>query len=129
MIRRTRKRNRANQAVAAANAMAASKTPRSASEQATGQPSEGADNSDTTYDRLQQLIPSRSHNSVRAIAELLEEYTEAWQASEAFDKLSEAPIAEFFVFSEPQTRCWVESKSKKLAKVRFLWWWVSRIFC
>ncbi|KAG5989980.1 hypothetical protein E4U43_004394 [Claviceps pusilla] len=79
--------------------MAASKTPRSASEQATGQPSEGADNSDTTYDRLQQLIPSRSHNSVRAIAELLEEYTEAWQASEAFDKLSEAPIAEFFVFS------------------------------
>ncbi|KAG6007649.1 hypothetical protein E4U21_005730 [Claviceps maximensis] len=100
--------------------MAESQTPCSVSDQATVHASEGADNSDTTYDRLQQLIPSRSHNSVRAIAELLEEYAEAWQTSDAFDKLSEAPITEFFVFSEPQTRDWLASLSLTLAKEEIL---------
>ncbi|KAG6020201.1 hypothetical protein E4U41_002922 [Claviceps citrina] len=120
VIRRTRKRNRANQAVTG-SAVTPSQTPRSVPEQGAGLPSDGADNSDTTtYDRLQQLIPSRSHNSVRAIAELLEEYREAWQGSEAFDKLSEAPTADFFVFREPETRFWLDNLVLTLEKERLL---------
>ncbi|KAG5975006.1 hypothetical protein E4U55_007911 [Claviceps digitariae] len=97
-------------------------SPHGASMQATGHSSEGRlENSDTTtYDRLQQVIPSRSQNSVKVIAELLEEYMEAWQGSQSFDKLSEDPIADFFVFGEQQTRCWLDNLSLTLAKEEIL---------
>ncbi|KAG6144105.1 hypothetical protein E4U38_003076 [Claviceps purpurea] len=120
VIHRTRRRNRANQDVTRSALYSSNTTPQTISDQATGRPCEGADNTETAYDRLQQIIPSRSHQSVRVIAELLEEYTEAWQGSEAFEKLSKAPIDEFFVFSEPQTRCWLDNLNLILEKEELL---------
>lgn len=64
----------------------------------------------TTYERLQRLV-GRDHQSLKALASLLEEYHAVWQGSSAFDRLSEDVGPEVFSFEQERARAWVDSGS------------------
>ncbi|KAF7553504.1 hypothetical protein G7046_g7088 [Stylonectria norvegica] len=62
----------------------------------------------STYERLRRLV-GKDHDSLKALASLLEEYAAAWQGSAAFDKLSEGAASDFFTFEEDEIISWVDA--------------------